>query len=72
MSNATRDLTGQVAIQVKLANARMIQNEFLEAGTACLHEGDVESAVEEVYLAQARFRKFGIDIKTFLETGEVR
>ena len=78
MSNATRDLTGQIALAGKKARANQILNEFLDRGSVLLHEKDllaeevIDEVLEEISRARQEFDRYGIEIKPFLEEGEVR
>ena len=78
MSNATRDLTGQIALAGKKARANQILNEFLDRTSDILHDQDLlseealDAALEEIRRTRQEFYRYGIEINSFLEEGVVR
>lgn len=64
-------LTGEIATAQKQMTAQVILNVFLAEGLEHIREEDIAAVLEDVHRAQQSFSRYGIDVKKFLETGEV-
>lgn len=64
------ELTGQIAEANRQMVANQVLNEFLDQGTEFLRAGDIEGTMQILYVTHSKFKKYGIDIRKFLEEGK--